>query len=93
MDRDIIDQDIAEGGIDLGPLPRSFFYAPQDQGISFCESYITVIPALLSYGHHIGPYLRHRVTHVTKGIGDNLCPTAGCDLKKGMTEPFDLNRP
>ena len=58
INRDIIDQDIAEGGIDLGPLPRSFFYAPQDQRISFCEFYVTVVPALLSYCHHVRPYLR-----------------------------------
>ena len=94
MDGDIIDQDIAEGRIDLVPLIPFLLLGPAGStGFPFGESYIVVIPMLSAYGHHIGPYLGHGKPHRPKGIGDDLCPAAGCDLKKGMAEPFDLDNP
>jgi hypothetical protein len=51
-----------------------------------------MVPMLPAYGHDMGPYLRHGKSHSPEGIGDDLGPAAGSDLKKGMAEPFDFDK-
>ena len=93
MDRDVVDQDITEGRINLIPIIASIFETPQDKRISLSKPSVVMVPMLPAYGHDIGPYLGHGEPHSPEGIGDDLCPTARSDLKKGMTEPFDFDKP
>ena len=92
MNGDVIDQDVAERGIDLIPFIRSKVLPPQYERFSLGEGDVVVIPAFPSHCDDVGPHLWHRVAHIPKRVGDDPCPCTRGDLEERMAKPFDLHR-
>ena len=76
MDGHVINENIAEGGVDPVPLEILLIQTSQDEGVPFDESHIVMVSALPSDRHHVTPYFGHGIAHVAKRIGDDPCSHA-----------------
>jgi hypothetical protein len=83
----IVDQDIAEGEINVVPFKGSLFQAAQNNGTSLCQPDIVMVPVFPANRYDVRPDLGYGVSHGSEWIGDDFRSAAGSDLKKGVAEP------
>jgi hypothetical protein len=84
MDRNIVDQDIVKGKIDLIPVFSIIFKTSKNNRIPLGKPYIIMIPMLPPNRYDVRPYLGHGETHGSEWVCDDLGSSAGGDLEEGM---------